>query len=391
MVHAAFMEWKNRRAVKLHNGSMELVVLAGGGHLAELRLLSAGASLPNLLWESPWLTADPDSGEFARLASLYGGAPVGPFLAGYTGHTLCLDVFGLPSRKEGVDGIPLHGEASTNTWELAPAPDGCVAHVELPLSQMEFTRTIRAGKGQNVLFVEEWLKNTGRKSREVHWVQHVSLGPPFLTPESGLYASVDRCRTWPDGYEGRQILSDNRDFNWPFAPTINGGATDLRVPFQHGGKGFLSAARVAPTSPIAWILAMDPHARCALVYCFRRDAFPWIALWEENGARSYPPWNGSTEVRGMEFGTTPMPLGREAIHAMGELFDTPVACRLAAGERRYARYTIAAGMTPPQWRDADAVAVSASAITLTNAGNPTSVVIAAEGIRDFLEGGHGDR
>lgn len=379
------IRWKNRKALMLNNGSLQATVLAGGGHIAELCITDAGRPSPNLLWESPWVTADPDSAEFARLGELYGSAPIGPFLAGYTGHTLCLDTFGLPSIDDAVRGIPLHGEASARMWELVPAEDGCAMHVKLPVSQLEFSRTIRAAMGQSVLFVEECLTNTGPDAHEVHWVQHVSLGAPLLSAENSfLRASVDRCRSWPDGYEGRPVLPDNVDFAWPFAPTIDGATTDLSLPFQHEGKGFLAAALVAATSTVAYFAALNPHAGLALVYCFRREEFPWIAMWEENCARSAAPWDGNTRVRGMEFGTTPIPLGREAVHAMGTLFDSPVTRSVSAGAKVYTRYAVCAFRLPRGVRAADAITISEGSVSLTNHNRTDCVSIAADGILRFL-------
>ena len=385
IMRTEFIRWKNRNALTLNNGSLLVTLLAGGGHIADLRVTDPHGLSPNLLWESPWATADPDSVEFPRLAELYGGAPIGPFLAGYTGHTLCLDTFGVPSPENAVCGIPLHGEASVRMWQLVPSDDGCEMHVTLPVSQLEFSRSIRMGKSQSVLYIEECLKNTGPDAREVHWVQHVSLGPLLLSAENSfLRASVDRCRTWPDGYEGRQILPDNVDFAWPIAPMIGGGTTDLRLPFQHEGKGFLGAAHVAESSTVAYFAALNPRDRLALVYCFRREEFPWIAIWEENAARSSAPWNGNTRVRGMEFGTTPMPLGREAIHAMDTLFNSPVSRSLAAGAKGYARYAICAARIPRGLRAVEAIGISEQGVTLTNHDQTDSVVIAADGILQFL-------
>jgi len=380
-----FIRWKNRKALMLNTGSLQVTVLAGGGHIAELRITDAGRRSPNLLWEAPWVTADPDSIELTRLAELYGGAPIGPFLAGYTGHILCLDTFGLPSPEDTARGIPLHGEASARMWELVPADDGCAMHVKLPVSQLEFSRTIRAAMGQSVLFVEECLTNTGPDAREVHWVQHVSLGAPLLSAgNSFLKASVDRCRSWPDGYEGRPVLPDNVDFAWPFAPTIDGAATDLSLPFQHKGKGFLAAALVNVTSTVSYFAALNPHAALALVYCFRREEFPWIAMWEENAARSSAPWNGNTRVRGMEFGTTPMPLGREAVHAMGRLFDSPVSRGVSAGDKIFTRYAVCAVRLPDGLQVIDAVAISEGSVSLIDRNGTDCVVIAADGILRFL-------
>jgi len=39
---------------------------------------------------------------------------------------------------------------------------------------------------------------------------------------------------------------------------------------------------------------------------------------EENCARDYSPWNGATQARGMEFGTTPCPLANSDIFRMGK-------------------------------------------------------------------------
>jgi hypothetical protein len=384
-----FARWKNRDALMLDNGSIRAVVLAAGGHFAELRIMTDSALSPNLLWESPWATADSGSPEFHQLGQLYGGAPVGSFLAGYTGHALCLDTFGLPSQEEAAHGVPLHGEASVRVWDLKPITGGCAMHVKLPHAQLEFSRTVRAGENQAVLFIEEILENTGSSVHEVHWVQHVSLGPPLLTTEhTFLEASIDRCRTWPHGYEDKPMLPDNVDFIWPMAPAIEGGTADLRLPFQHEGTGFLAAAHVASTTEMAYFIALNSHAGLALAYCFRREDFPWIAIWEENCARTYPPWNGNVKVRGMEFGTTPMPLGRDAIDEMGNLFDTPVSRSLSAGEKFSARYAVCAAPIPTSMRTVDTIAISENGITFTNRSNSDSVTITSDKILQFLTEEH---
>ena len=135
---------------------------------------------------------------------------------------------------------------------------------------------------------------------------------------------------------------------------------------------------------MAYFAALNPRDRLALVYCFRREEFPWIAIWEENAARSSAPWNGNTRVRGMEFGTTPMPLGREAIHAMDTLFNSPVSRSLAAGAKGYARYAICAARIPRGLRAVEAIGISEQGVTLTNHDQTDSVVIAADGILQFL-------
>jgi hypothetical protein len=90
--------------------------------------------------------------------------------------------------------------------------------------------------------------------------------------------------------------------------------------------------------------------RLSAGYIFDPQVFPWITLWEENRARAYPPWNGETRVRGVEFGTSPFPLGLEHAQAMQALFDTPVLARLQAGESACTNYSMFIAPVPPEWQ-----------------------------------------
>jgi hypothetical protein len=119
-----------------------------------------------------------------------------------------------------------------------------------------------------------------------------------------------------------------------------------------------------------------------LLYCFRREDFPWIALWEENCARLDAPWNGITRARGMEFGTTPMPLGREAIHAMGPLFDTPAERMLPAGGSHTARYAVC--LASLHEHTIEHITVSDEAFVVELAGEGEEITLPASGVKRFL-------
>lgn len=384
--------WKNRDAVRLSNGVMEAVLLCGGGHIAELRLTGSAGATMNCLWAAPWPTADPRDPDFKTLAEKYGAAPAGEFLAAYTGHALCLDIFGPPSEEDAARGIPLHGEAAARMWTIDTTGCGCVARVVLPVAQLEFERRVSLAEKTAVLFVEERVSNRGPATREIHWVQHLSLGQLLLEPgSSAIDASLDRGRTWPLGYEGHAALRDDTGFDWPHAPTMDGGALDLRIPFARPGYGFVAATRVDAAREFAFIAALNWRLGVALVYCFRRENFSWVAIWEENCVRTGAPWNGSTQVRGMEFGTTPMPLGRDAIRAMGNLFDTPGSRMIPPGGTLHARYLAAIVSVPSGWREITDVVPGRNALTITGPRNSEPITVVAEGIYDFLHEGRRER
>jgi len=380
-----FVRWKDREAVALSNGVVEAIVLAGGGHLAALRFSPAVGPKCNALWETPWNTADPGTRRFAELGREYGGLPAGPFLAAFAGHTLCMDYFGPPEKRDEAFGATLHGEAAIRTWQITPTAAGCRMDIDLPGANLYFSRSISLPVHGSTFLIDEQVENRSSEPRGIHWVQHLTLGPPLLDRgEAFVQASVDNCRSWPLGYEGSEAIADNVDFAWPMAPTLDGSEIDLRDPFEQKGKGFVVAARVSPASPLAFVAASNLRIGITLLYCFRQKDFPWIAIWEENNARSGAPWNGTTRVRGMEFGTTPMPLGREPIRRMGQLFDTAVERILPARGTYTARYAICLTTVAADVRTLEQVAVIEDAFRLKfSDGTPDLEIAAPEAMKFF--------
>lgn len=363
-------------------------MLRGGGHLAELRFASAAGPAVNCLWAAPWPTADPGDDSFSKLAAAYGGGAAGPYLAAYTGHALCLDNFGPPSPEEEASGATIHGEAAVREWEIENTRDGCMARVHLPLAQIDFQRTLRMATHSSALFVGETVRNCRAAARDIHWVQHVSLGPPFLDSEHGsVHASLDCATTWPLGYEGCELLRDNAPFEWPVAHSVDDAPVNLETPFQRAGTGFVAAARVSPRHDIAFVAALNHTLGLALVYCFRREDFPWVAIWEENCARRAAPWSGTAQVRGMEFGTTPMPVGHGAIQQMGSLFGVPGARILPARGLLSARYMICIAKVPDAWRTVTEVVVDEHGLHLIGPRSRDRVPVAVDGALSFLHEG----
>ncbi len=386
-VHVIREPWKNREALRLRNGKIEVAVLAGGGHLAEISLASGEYAGLNCLWTPYWPTADPDSQRAANLVARYGSDPAARFLAGYTGHTLCLDLFGPPSPKEAALGIALHGEAAVQSWSLKPTSNGCVGHVELPAAQLRVERRLTLASDSAVLFVTERVENLGSEPRELQWVQHLTVGPPFLEAgDSFISASLDKGLTSPLGYEGHARLRHNASFAWPYAPEIDGKIADLRVPFEQLGTGFIAATRVSPDRALGFIAALNFRLGLSLIYCFRRRDFPWITIWEENCARTTVPWNAVVQARGMEFGTTPLPVGRDALHAMPTLLDTPSTRNLAPGQTADARYLAALVTVPINWQSIIDVQVERNTLHLVGQQHGSSIKIRVHGLSEFFKG-----
>ena len=381
------IKWRGRPAVRLSNGVVQLVGLEGGGHIGGFSLAGdADKQTANALWECPWEGAAPGTARARKLAGKYGAKGVGEFLASYTGHALCLDYFGMPSPEEAQRGLPLHGEAASANWRVINrASRAGEAHaawrVELPSAGLGFEREIEIRNGESVAVFRESVSNHRDADHYFHWVQHVTLGAPLLDPEcSRVFLSGTRAKTWPLGYEGKSLVSADREFEWPSAPREKGGEADLSVPFRELGTGFVASVLLDPGREMHFVTSLNWELGLAAGYVFRRQDFPWIAVWEENCAREYVPWNGKTRARGMEFGTTPMPIGKDATFLAGKLFDTPGWRRIPGRTTQGVVYAAFLAVVPKSWRRVRDIQAVENGLVILGSGAGESVTIAARGI-----------
>lgn len=387
------VRWKERDAVRLGNGVIELIALTGGGHLAAFRFLDGDhRTSPNVLWEAPWPTFEPGVAWSPRMSEIYGLPQTGKFLAGYTGHALCLDYFGDPPAAMAAQGLGLHGEAAAVRWTpaapraaAAPHTAECRWIADLPVSGLVLEREIRLGDGESVAYVQQTVTNQRDAERAFDWVEHATFGPPFLTAgESTLLTSGGAGMVSPSGYDGKSLLPRRRFFRWPYVRRgAAGGVADLRLPFAEKGRGCLAGMRLDPARSIEFVLAINWKLRLGVGYCFRRDDFPWMTIWEENCSRQSAPWNGTAQARGMEFGTKPLPLPGMSGLPGKRFADTPAACRVAAHGKRTTRYLMFLFRVPAEIDAIEDVTPSGDAISFY-ADKAAAFSIPARGCEAFL-------
>lgn len=383
-------EWKGRGAIQLGNDLVEMTMLTGGGHIASFSFTpKSGHVSENVIWEAPWPTIDPLSPEHDELSEQYGGRPTGPFLAAYTGHALCLDCFGTPSDLEASLGIPLHGEAGIADWNCKS--DGTrgdlIAHAELPVAGLQVQRKIEIAAGESVVRITEQVRNLRNVLRKIQWQQHATLGVPLVNAESSsIAASVDKGRTWPLGYDGPCLLPSDLEFDWPYvntAPDRGSSARDLRRPFLPPNGGYVVAVHQIPGREIGFVSALNWELGLVFGYCFRSADFPWLAIWHENRAREYAPWNGVTQALGVEFGTTPMPVGKEAMERLRSSFQGSIDHVVPPHDMATASWLMFLADVPKTWREVQDVVVGEDRITLYEAGGEQTMFV-ARGALEFL-------
>jgi hypothetical protein len=327
--------YRGRRAATIENADLRVTVLEEGGHIAEIVDTATGV---NPLWTPPWPTIEPSRFGLADMRT-YGGGSDARLLAGIMGHNLCLDIFGPPSDEEAVAGLTAHGEGSAVPYELTAIGEHLTARAHLPIAGLDFERVILLRA--RALHVRETVTNRSGAERPIGWTQHVTLGPPFL--ERGITqfrASATRSKVFETPFGADDYLERGAEFDWPIAPTLDGGVADLRVFTDAKRSSAYTAHLMDRTSAFAYFAAFSPHFRLVFAYVWRRADFPWMGIWEENHSRVHPPWNGLTQARAMEFGVSPMPETRETMMRRGRLFGAPTFRRIASGSSIAAEYYV---------------------------------------------------
>ena len=255
-----------------------------------------------------------------------------------------------------------------------------------PSAGLLVERDIQLRENESVAYVTETITNKTNRDRYFQWAQHTTFGPPFLQAgESVCLMPGTHSKTWPLGYEGKEAIESDREFTWPNAPAKNGGFLNISQPFTTNGRGFIATTLLAENrdSQLAYVAVLNWRLGLLAGYCFRRTNFPWVANWEENCARADAPWGGKTRARGLEFATSPLPLGlRDAILG-GPLFGVPSVRCLPARGAQAASYVMFVTEVPHAWRTIAGIGVRGNALAVTGPNPEERVELMAAGLSEI--------
>jgi hypothetical protein len=244
-------EFEGGPALLLSNDKIELTMLTTGGAFVNLVLRADPAKL-SPLWNPVRLARE--AGKPSR-----GGSS--------RGHFVCVDGFGPVSEQEKAAGMPGHGEAHMQPWDLRASSkkDGVLSaafSVNLPLAQETFRRTVQIVDGESIVYVSSELENLMAFDRPVCWAEHATIAAPFL--EAGktvvdMSAHQAKTRTHADeGGAQPHRLADFQDFVWPMAPGIDGKLIDLRAAPLHPNSLDHTTCLMDPSRKFAFSVAIHP-------------------------------------------------------------------------------------------------------------------------------------
>lgn len=316
------------------------------------------------------LTISITGGTFQKL-QLRQGDPLNPYHS--LGHFLALDGFGAGTPQERAAGMPFHGEASRQQVKILSSQTNSVTlETTLPLAQEKLTRTIEMRDGENVIYVSSELESDLSIDRPVSWAEHVTIGPPFLSPgETFVDMPAIHCRVRP--YKPGPLpgtLIYDRDFRWPMAPNNDLEETDIRgVPVGRKTLDLASCA-VDQARSLAFVTALNVPKKFLLGYVFLRLDFPWIMSWMNFTGDDHA-------ARGMEFSTQPFDISHREAVQMNTMFDTPTFKWLPAKSKIQSRFLIFYTAVPDGFTRVDELTLNAGKLTIVDRSSGQRVTVSA--------------
>ena len=307
----------------LENGVIRVALVRGGGHIAEIRLLSAN---PRLSINPLFVPAPrPDSAG-----------------TGYIGHLVCFPYYGPASDEERAQGLSGHGEAGSVEWQQVRPPQIDTRTMtfyygaELPKTQYRIERAVKLTAGESTVRVEEWIENLAPYDRPYNRNQHATFGAPFVTPgRNVLDMSGTRGMTDPVRTAGSK-WTESRLFQWPDAPAREGVELSFRdfhaIP---GGQVYTPVLADRELSQ-GWFTIYNADYPLLVGYIFPTGDHPWIIDWQNQPRADIP----AGTARGIEFGTSPFDEGLRKSVERAQLLGVPTYRFIGARQRSSSTFTI---------------------------------------------------
>jgi hypothetical protein len=350
--------YQGRAGWALENGLIRVVILRGGGHIAEVRQMMGDARRDvNPMRVPHYPTIDPHTYQDSLHNSVYGDDPHRWLSSGYMGHLLCFPAYGPPSSPdEAAAGLGNHGEAPISEWRKVTGsvePDRILFRYAADLEKTRYRveRVVTLPASERWVRIEESVENLLPFDRPVQWMQHATFGPPFIEPgKSTLRISAVR------GDRGGEL---------PAGESVRERVMPAATP-----GGSYTALLMDPARNYQFFTMSHPEYPVTIGYVFPTAGNPWAADWQENQRAKQKPWNGKVVARGIEFGSSPYAEGlRKAIERQ-TLLGTPAYRWIGARQTLRTEFIIflsEGAVTEATW-DGRQVIIRREQIALTSPG-----------------------
>jgi hypothetical protein len=368
-IHAGTLH--GREALTIANGSLSLSVLPGGGFIADVHLVSSDPAVGLSPLRVPeYQTMDPYRFDLKRDGAKYGTGVQRQLMSGYMGHFTCFPQFGSSRAEFAATGYGQHGELIISKWKwlTSSSPQELRMAAHLPLNQYAFERNITLLPGETVAYVTETAENLRSFERPLQWVQHVTMGPPFV--EIGklrVDGSVNSVRV------GRG--ESERWLDWPKSLDPDGQEINARDFTGHGATWLMQR-----TGPRNWLTAHNESYGVLFGHLYDAAVNPWVLDWQMDRHADDFPVPGKVVARGLCWGDSPSAGGIKQAVSEGKSMNVPTYGWIGPRERRSQSYAIFMAQVPRGWRGTADVFVKDGTIQIREKETSSVLSLNAKGL-----------
>jgi hypothetical protein len=285
-------------AVVLENDLIRVTILTGKG--ADVVEFNYKPHDLDIVWLSPGGIRNP--GAFLSTSA----DPLATFLDVYPGGWQ--DVFpsaGEPAIWNGAQ-FGQHGEICNMPWMVAieeDRPERVVVKLSVRGQKVPsfIERTVSLDRGDAGLNISERVTNTSPVPIDAMWSQHITFGYPFMTLGSRITLPEGVTGIAHDtdvGATGRRVAG-SATFDWPTAPTLDGGELDLSLVPPQGTPNDLVYLTNFP-GDTAWYQVQNPDQPVGVRVEWSTATLPYLWYWQEFGGTTGYPWYGQVYTIGLE-------------------------------------------------------------------------------------------
>ena len=212
--------------------------------------------------------------------------------APFKGHFLCLGRWGAPTDGEILAGVPHNGQSSNEKWEILSFDNERKAELQsiAPLDYTTLHRSMILDERQAVFKITDRITSIATAGRLFNVVQHVTVGPPFLSE-----STIVDCNAGKGFMQHLSYPAPERyEYEWPAATVDSVG---LHIDLTKSDETFSYVSTHLMKDCIGWVTAFSPESGLMLGYIWKTEEYPWLNIWHQRK-------NDKLWAKGLEFGTT---------------------------------------------------------------------------------------
>jgi len=276
-------------------------------------------------------------------------------------HFICLDRWGAPSAAELKQGMVFHGEATRMQWKLLKEPSQTGGFISsemsavLPMAGLEVKRAIQLSGTGSWFKVTEEVTNRNKLGRIFNFVQHPSIGPPFLDESVVVDSNARR------GFMQSSPMPNPEDpaVVWPQA-LQDGQPVNLRHLTSDPRPNVVS---FTIDEDYGWVTAANAARGLLIGYIWRVSDYPWLNIWRH-------VQDGKPLARGLEFGTTGLHQPFGVLVKKGRIFGRPIYAHIDTGETIAKSYAAFLLKIPNDYKGVARVAYAGGQLVVSERDGP---------------------